>query len=85
MNRNTRDKIMLEPKGKGSYVMDVNFKGGGRTQITVDSGAEEHVCPWEWGEQLGIRDADRWLIFQDASGNTIEHYGKRDVFVTSAF
>ena len=85
LNRKTGDKILLKPKGKGSYVMDVNFQGGGRTQITVDSGAEENVCPWEWGEKFGINEADRYMNLRDASGNAIEHYGKRTVIVTSPF
>ena len=34
--------------------MEVDFVGGGRTWITIDSGAEENVCPWEWGEKFGV-------------------------------
>eukprot|EP00973_Karenia_brevis_P038942 5376048-Karenia_brevis.AAC.1 len=40
---------MMIPNGRGSYVLKVDFAGGGPTEITVDSGAEESVCPWEWG------------------------------------
>ena len=40
--------------------MDVEFVGGEKTVITVDSGAEESVCPWEWGETLfGTTAAER--------------------------
>ena len=84
-NRETNSKIMLTPTGKGSYVMEMSFQGGGKTQITVDSGAEENVCPWEWGEQFGMQKAHKWMNFRDASGNRIEHYGKRNVFVNSTF
>ena len=48
-NRKTGDKMLLKPNGKGSYWMDVYVVGGGKTEITVDSGAEEDVCPREWG------------------------------------
>ena len=58
---------------------------GEDTEIVVDSGAEESVCPLEWGSQFGIREADRWMKFKNASGGEIRHYGHRDVFVTSPF
>ena len=45
LNKLTGDKLMLRPNGKGSYLMDVQFVGGGKAEITVDSGAEESVCP----------------------------------------
>ena len=44
-NQGTGDKLLLKPNGKGSYLMEVSFVGGGKTAITVDSGAEENVCP----------------------------------------
>ena len=65
--------------------MDVQFIGGEKTEITVDSGAEESVCPWKWGEQFGVEPPDRPMLFKNASGGVIEHYGKREVKVTSPF
>jgi hypothetical protein len=41
-NRASGDKIKLRQAGKGSYLLDVSFSGGKRTEITVDSGAEEN-------------------------------------------
>ena len=73
--------MMLRPNGKGSYLMDVEFKGGGKTEITVDSGAEESVCPMEWGVQFGTEGVTQKMRFRDASGNPIEHLGKREVLV----
>ena len=84
-NKLSGDKLMLRENGRGSYIMDVSFVGGGKTQITVDSAAEESVCPWEWGEQFGVSEADKWMKFRNASGGSIEHYGKRDVQVESSF
>ena len=85
-NKKSGDKMMLKSNGKGSYLMEVSFVGGEKTEITVDSGAEENVCPWEWGEGLfGTREADKWMTFRNASGGLIPHWGARDVRVTSPF
>ena len=85
LNKSTGDKLMLRPNGKGSYLLDVNFVGGGRGEITVDSGAEESVCPWGWGMQFEVQPSDKWVSFRNASGGTINHYGKRGVVVVSPF
>ena len=82
-NISTGDKTMLRSNGKGSYLMDVSFPDGRSACITVDSGAEENVCPYEWGSQFGIRDADRWMSFRGADGSPIKHYGQRDIKVIS--
>ena len=37
------------------------------------------------GSQFEMSPVDNWMSFRDASGNPIEHYGKRDVLVTSTF
>ena len=71
--------------GKGHTLCRLKFVGGGQTEITVDSGAEENVCPWEWGKQFKMVDADNWMHFRDASGGTIPHHGRRDVLVESPF
>ena len=84
-NTATGDKLPLKPNGRGSYILEVDFVGGGKAEIVVDSGAEENVCPYEWAEHFGLGPADRWLRFRDASGNWIEHYGKRVVMVTNPF
>ena len=84
-NRETKDRIELKPNGRGSYLMDVNFVGGERTLITVDSGAEENVCPWSWGEQFETRDPKVKRDFRNASGGAITHYGERRVLVESPF
>eukprot|EP00973_Karenia_brevis_P050669 7037633-Karenia_brevis.AAC.1 len=76
---------MLKPNGRGSYLMKVNFVGGGPTEITVESGAEESVCPWEWGEHFGCKDAPVPMRLRNASGRTIPHWGSRKVQVVSTF
>eukprot|EP00973_Karenia_brevis_P082122 11386426-Karenia_brevis.AAC.1 len=54
INRDTKDKLMLFPNGRGSYVMRVNFVGGGATEVTADSGAEESVCPCGLGATIWV-------------------------------
>ena len=85
-NKATGKKMMLKRRGKGSYVMEVQFVGGEKTMITVDSGAEESVCPWEWGERLfGTQHSREHMQFRNASGGMIPHWGQREVKVTSTF
>ena len=54
-------------------------KGGN----TVDSGAEENVCPVNWGEKFGVSEVVRPIRFRGADGNLIRHHGERLVVVTS--
>ncbi len=65
--------------------MIVQFEGGEKTEMIVDSGAEENVCSWEWGEQFGMKMPGTWMQFRDASGNQIPHHGEREVRVSSTF
>ena len=71
--------------GKGLTLCRLSLLEEDKTEITVDSGAEENVCPWEWGKQFKMVDADNWMHFRDASGGTIPHHGRRDVLVESPF
>ena len=85
VNADSGYKIPLKPTGTGSYIMEVSFNKGGSTQITVDSGAEENVCPWGWGEQFGTSPLDKVMKFRGAGGTPITHYGKRQVKVRCPF
>ena len=85
INKGSGDKVMLKPNGKGSYLMHVRFINGEETEITVDSGAEENVCPWGWGAQFETKETDKWMNFRNASGGKIEHYKKMKIIVTSPF
>ena len=60
-NPKTGDKCVLRPNGKGSYLMGAKFPGRAKTEVTVDSGAEESVCPSDWGRQFGLKRAERKL------------------------
>ena len=63
--------------------MDVSFgeKGEEWIEITVDSAAEESVCPHGWGNQFGINGVEQKLNLVNASGAKIQHYGERKVVV----
>ena len=54
---------------------------GVRTEITVDSAAEESVCPHGWAENFGISPVTKGqeLKLVNASGGKIIHYGSRKV------
>jgi len=84
-NKLSGDKVLLRKKG-GSYIMDVSFGDAGEdwTEITVDSAAEESVCPYEWGERFGLMRVDRKMNLVNASGGKIDHYGERKVVVRTA-
>ena len=87
MNKTSGNKIGLKETGTGSYVMEVDMAGLGRTWITVDSGAEDSVCPKDWGSSFGtkpVADQDR-IPFTSASGNRMGHHGQRTVKVSSPF
>ena len=69
--KNERDgrTIQLVKRGFGLYMMAVHMPGTGLTEITVDSGAEDSVCPWEWGQQFGIMPPAVAMNLYDASGH----------------
>lgn len=85
-NKKSGRKIFMRKK-KGSYVLDVEFvlkKDGetislGKGEITVDSAAEESVCPHDWGGAFPLTEPKRKMNFKTASGQEMEHYGERTV------
>lgn len=54
---------------------------GAQTEITVDSAADESVCPHGWAEQFGTTPVSKGqeLKLLNASGGKINHYGSRQV------
>ena len=54
---------------------------GVATEITVDSAAEESVCPLHWAEQFGLEPVPkgREMKLVNASGGKIAHWGSRKV------
>ena len=90
-------KVMLEKRG-GSYVLAVEFvrrtDGGrgeeweslGEEKVTVDSGAEESVCPLGWGASFGLKVVapGKEMKMISAGGGTMQHYGSRKVTIKAA-
>ena len=52
LNEASVDKVLLKSNGKGSYLMAVRFVGGEKTEITVDSGAEDACLPMGVGKAV---------------------------------
>ena len=55
------------------------------TDITVDSAADESVCPRSWAEQFGMMPVEpgKELKLVNASGGNILHWGSRQVQVNA--
>ena len=72
------------PKRQVKFIGSVDEKGG-LTEITVDSAADESVCPTDWGKHFGLSAVanDQRMQFVNASGGKIQHYGSRRVVVQS--
>ncbi len=56
---------------------EAKWMSTGVSEITIDSAAEESVCPREWGKQYPMREPAKWLNFTNASGGHMKHYGER--------
>ena len=85
MRKETGKRVRLNPNGRGSYLLKVKFVGGKETEIVVDSGAEENVCPGWWGENFGLEEAAKVLHLRNASGGRIPHWGQRSVKLVAPF
>ena len=55
------------------------WKKVGVGEITVDSAAEESVCPKDWGPEYPTTKPARWMKFVNASGGSMGHYGEKKV------
>ena len=84
-NVSTGDRVYLRETPTGSYVLDVNLRESGRTEITIDSGAEDNVCPFQWAPEYPCVTTGPRRAFRGADGNPIRHYGSKDVIVESPF
>ena len=53
----------------------------GSDVITVDSGAEESVCPQKWGESFGLKAVgpEGKMRMINAAGDAMPHSGNRKV------
>ena len=74
------------PKLKEEEVKEINVvaKRDGMMSLapgesTVDSAAEESVCPSDWGEAYPMKKPEKWLKFTNASGGKMGHYGAKEM------
>ena len=87
-NVGTGDKIPLRETPSGSYVMDVCLKSSDMSslsEITIDSGAEDNVCPLHWASEFPFLENVPQKSFKGADGSDIHHYGSKNVVVYSPF
>ena len=81
-------KIKMRKKG-GAYVVDVVLVGSGKkTEITIDSAAEEAACPEEWASEFKTTRVKKGeeMSLVSANGGKIRHFGKRTaIFEASVF
>ena len=54
-----------------------NWTPVGDGDITIDSAAEESVCPKDWGKAYKMETPAKWLQFSNASGGKMQHYGEK--------
>jgi hypothetical protein len=62
---------------KGINAVETGWRRLGLEDITIDSAAEESVCPRNWASAFGTRPAERKMKFINASGGEMGHYGER--------
>ena len=75
----------MRRRGK-SYVIEVKLPSGEIAVITVDSAAEESVCPKGWAaefKELAV-EKGKELNLINASGGMIPHYGAKTVTFKAA-
>jgi hypothetical protein len=61
----------------GIRAVETGWRKIGADEITIDSAAEESVCPRNWAVAFGTKEAGRKLKFINASGGEMGHYGER--------
>ena len=91
MNIRTGKKIWMKKKS-GSYVIEVDFVDDkfekcGSGEITIDSAAEESVCPRVWADCFPADEVKKGeeMKLVNASGGKIEHYGSKRVWFKMPF
>jgi hypothetical protein len=62
---------------KSIDAVELEWKKLGLEDITIDSAAEESVCPKNWAVAFGTKPAERRMRFINASGGEMGHYGER--------
>jgi hypothetical protein len=61
----------------GVNAVEAGWQKIGMEEITIDSAAEESVCPRAWAEAFGTKPVNKKMRFINASGGEMGHYGER--------
>jgi hypothetical protein len=61
----------------GIHAVETGWRKIGADEITIDSAAEESVCPRHWATAFGTKATGKKLKFVNASGGEMGHYGER--------
>ena len=81
----TGERINLH-RERGIYSIEGTFPGDKNpVKVTVDSGAEDSVCPLDWGRQFGTKTNVDMITFRAANGTVIQHHGDREVLIEAPF
>ena len=81
-NPQSGKKMPLKFDGKGAWVMEVLMEGN-RHWITVDSGAQESVCPKDFGASFPtVVPQNGYVPFRTAQGHVMKHFGQRTIQVS---
>ena len=61
------------------FICRVGWGKTGNGEITIDSAAEESVCPEDWETKFGLTEVpeNKRMKFRNASGGRMNHYGSR--------
>ena len=80
--RRTR-KDINEERTINAVPVESTFRPVVAGEITVDSAAEESVCPKIWGKAYPLQEPARRLKFMNASGGSMNHYGEKEAKFTT--
>ena len=72
-------KEVKEERFIGAVGQEKKWLKVGRGEITVDSAAEESVCPKDWGNCYKTTEPKEKLNLRNANGGEIKHYGEKRV------
>ena len=74
------DKKETQVQEKECDICGLGSAGGAKTDVTVDSAAEESVCPQDWANNFEMQPLrGEGMKFVNANGGRIAHYGSKKV------
>ena len=82
--RKKKKMVGIECEDADVQINQVTKKGwesSGKSEVTVDSAADESVCQKGWGDMFELKEVQegKEMKLMSANGGKIAHYGRRDV------